>query len=96
VKKKERFIATYNNKTYEIAGRWEDSICPFSGGYPRRPVPDLYCRCLQTGELKQETIEKRALFGRKIANLKDLKDLTQAALKKGRLAPPTRWTKRFP
>jgi hypothetical protein len=26
VKKKERFIATYNNKTYEIAGRWEDSI----------------------------------------------------------------------
>jgi hypothetical protein len=48
-------------------------------------VPDLYCRCLQTGELKQETIEKRALFGRKIANLKDLKDLTQAALKKGQI-----------
>jgi len=35
--------------------------------------------------LKQETIEKRALFGRKIANLKDLKDLTQAALKKGQI-----------
>ena len=35
--------------------------------------------------MKQETIEKRALFGRKIANLKDLKDLTQAALKKGQI-----------
>ncbi|MDD4569640.1 MAG: hypothetical protein PHE70_05890 [Tepidanaerobacteraceae bacterium] len=26
MKKKERFIATYNNKTYEISGKWEGSI----------------------------------------------------------------------
>jgi hypothetical protein len=65
VKKKERFIATYN-KVYEIAGRWEGSIV-------LSPVDTQDDQCLlytagemkellQTGGLQKETEKKKALF----------------------------------
>lgn len=87
MKKKERFKATYSNKVYEIAGRWDGSIV-------LSPVGGLDDRCLiytageiqeliRTGELLRETGNKKALFGRKIANLEDLKDLTESVLNKG-------------
>lgn len=88
MKKKQRFIATYNNKVYEIAGRWEGSIV-------LSPVDAQDDQCLlytagemkellQTGGLQKETEKKKALFGRKIASLEDLKELTARALAEGK------------
>lgn len=90
MKKKERFIATYSNKVYEISGRWEGSIV-------LSPVDAEDDRCLiytvseieellQTGELKRETEKenRKGLFARKIANLEALKELTRAALNEGK------------
>jgi hypothetical protein len=83
MKKKDCFRATYNNRIYKIAGRWEGDII-------LSPVDDNDDRCLiytpgemeellQTGELVREKGKfekiigkKRALFGRKISNLGEL------------------------
>ena len=89
MKKKERFKATYSNKVYEIAGRWDGSIV-------LSPVGGLDDRCLiytageiqeliQNGELFRETRAGKALFGRKIANLEELKELTQSVHRKGEI-----------
>ena len=89
MKKKERFIATYSNKVYEIAGRWEGSIVlsPIDAGddrcliYTAGEIEEL----LQTGELIKETETKRkALFARKIADMEALKELTRTALEDGK------------
>jgi len=87
VKKKDCFKSTCNEKTYEIAGRWGGSII-------LSPVDTQDEECLiytieeikeflQTGQLIKLEKEKKALFGRKIADLETLKSLTRAALKRG-------------
>ncbi|NLU10059.1 MAG: hypothetical protein GXW90_03770 [Tepidanaerobacter acetatoxydans] len=89
MKKKERFTTAYNNKVYEVAGRWEDAIILS----PVDPEDDnclIYtageiAEFLLTGRLQKETEEKRAFFGRKIADLEALKELTQTALGEGQI-----------
>jgi len=93
MKKKERFKMAHSNTVYEIAGRWEGSIV-------LSPVDNQDDRCLiytpgemeqllQTGELEKE----KALFGRKIADLKELKDLTEVAIKGGEVGTSYQVTK---
>ena len=89
MKKKERFKATYSNKVYEIAGRWDGSIVlsPVGGQddrcliYTAGEIQEL----IQNGELFRETRAGKALFGRKIANLEELKELTQSVHRKGEI-----------
>lgn len=48
IEKKDRFKATYNGKTYEVAGRWGSSIVLF-------PVEDQDDQCLiyTPGEIEE-------------------------------------------
>ncbi len=87
MKKKDRFKTS--SKVYEIAGRWEGSIVlsPVNGQddrcliYTEGEIQEL----IRTGELFRETGSGKALFGRKIANLEGLKELTQSVHRKGEI-----------
>ena len=97
MKKKERFTVAHNDKFYEVAGRWEDAIVLS----PVDPEDDnclIYtageiAEFLLTGRLQKETEEKRAFFGRKIADLEALKELTQTALSEGQIGSAYQVTK---
>lgn len=89
VKRKDRFKTS--SKVYEIAGRLEGSIVlsPIDGQddrcliYTEGEIQEL----IRNGELFRETRSGKALFGRKIANLEDLKELKPSpSIAKGKLA----------
>ncbi len=88
MKKNDFFKTSYDNKTYKIAGRWEGDII-------LSPEDDNDDRCLiytpgemeellEKGELVRDEGKKRALFGRKISGLKELKELTKRAIAAGK------------
>ena len=87
MKRKDRFKT--GSKVYEIAGRWEGSIVlsPVDGQddrcliYTEAEIEEL----IKNGELFRETRIGKALFGRKIANLEELKELTLAVQHKGEI-----------
>lgn len=87
MKRKDRFET--GTKVYEIAGRWEGSVVlsPVDGQddrcliYTEGEIQEL----IQNGELFRETRAGKALFGRKIANLEELKELTQSVHRKGEI-----------
>ncbi len=89
IKKGERFRATYNGKSYEVAGRWDSSLV-------LSPAEDQDDQCLiytpgeieellETGKFQREggLQRMRALFGRKVSGLTELTEITQGALKRG-------------
>jgi hypothetical protein len=88
IKRKDIFITKRGKKAYEVVGRTgrdivlapldeKDEECLI---YSENEILEIF----ETEEDKKPKQEARALFGRKISDLKELKSLTEQALREGK------------